>query len=178
MPNLHIFPHELACGEWRHFSWNFISCGFIAVIGTRFKEMLGRTACKHEVKHKSWKNATTVETENHQKIPIEMAFWVWWHLSGNFVFTEPERGGGNIEKNHYGNHRNIEKVIVAILNLAIVSWGDSTLEADNVNLEDRMTDGSDDNTNPPEPPECPKMRPTLNSNNRMWDSICNPGRAR
>jgi len=39
------------------------------------------------------KNATTVETENHQKIPSEMVFCVWWHLSGNFVFTEPGRAG-------------------------------------------------------------------------------------
>ena len=41
----------------------------------------------------SCKNATTVEIANHQKIPSEMAFCVWWHLSGNFVFTEPERAG-------------------------------------------------------------------------------------
>ena len=106
-----------------------------------------------------------------------------WHFACGGIFRETlflqnRRGQGvNIEQNHYGSYWNIEKVIVAILNLAIVSWGDSTLEADNVNFEDRMTDGSDDTPNSPETPECPKMRPTLNSNNRMWDSICNPGMA-
>ena len=63
---------------------------FFAVLGAGFKEMLGKTAYKHEVEHKSWKNAATGEIENHQKNPIEMAFWVWWHLSENFVFAEPE----------------------------------------------------------------------------------------
>jgi len=139
--------------------------------------MLGKTACKHEVEYESWENATTVEIANHQKIPSEMAFCVWWHLSGNFVLQNRRGQGENIEQNHYGSYWNIEKVIVAILNLAIVSWGDSTLEADNVNLEDRMTDGSDNTPNSPDPPECPKIRPTFNSNNRMWDPICNPGRA-
>ena len=56
--------------------------------------MLGKTACKHEVELESCKNATTVEIANHKTIPREMAFCVWWHLSGNFVFTEPERAGG------------------------------------------------------------------------------------
>ena len=37
-----------------------------------------------------------------------------------------------------------------------------------------MTDGTDETPNSPERPECPKMRPTFNSNNRMWDSLCNP----
>ena len=37
-----------------------------------------------------------------------------------------------------------------------------------------MTDGSDDDPNSPETPECPKIRPTLNSNNRMWDPTRNP----
>ena len=40
-----------------------------------------------------------------------------------------------------------------------------------------MTDGADDDPNSPETPEYPKMRPTFNSNNRMWDPICNPRRA-
>ena len=92
MPNHHIFPNELAGGAWRHFSWNFISYGFIAILGSRFKEMLGKTARKHEVEHKSWKNATTVEIANHQTIPNEMAFWVWRHLSGNFVFHRTREG--------------------------------------------------------------------------------------
>ena len=65
---------------------------FIAVIGTRFKEMLGKTACKHEVEHESWKNAATGEIENHQMIPREMVFWVWWHLSGNFVLLSTREG--------------------------------------------------------------------------------------
>jgi len=84
MPNSFIFPHDLAGGEWRHFFWNFISYGFIAIIGTRFKEMLGKTACKHEVEYESWENATTVEIANHQKISSEMAFWEWRHLSETF----------------------------------------------------------------------------------------------
>ena len=91
-----------------------------------------------------------------------MAFCVRWHLSGNFVLQNRRGQGENIEQNHYGSYWNIEKVIVAILNLAIVSWGDSTLEADNVNFEDRMTDGSDDTPNSSEPPECPKMETAEN----------------
>ena len=129
MPNSLIFPYELACGEWRHFSWNFISYGFIEVIGARFKEMLGKTACKHEVEYESWENAITVEIANHQKIPSEMAFCVWWHLSGNFVLQNRRGQGENIEQNHYGNHWNIEKVIVAILSFAIVSRRNSIFEA-------------------------------------------------
>jgi len=74
----------------------------------------------------------------------------------------------------YGNHWNIEKVIVAILSFAIVSQRNSIFEADDVNLEDRMTDGTDEDPKMPEPPECPKIRHTLNSNNRMWDPTSDP----
>ena len=106
-----------------------------------------------------------------------------WHFAWGGIFRETlflqnrEGQGENIEQNHYGSYWNIEKVIVTILSFAIVSRRNSIFEADDVNLEDRMTDGSDNTPNSPEPPECPKMRPTLNSNNRMWDPICNPRRA-
>ena len=89
-----------------------------------------------------------------------MAFW-----DVVATFLQNRRGQGeNIEQNHYGSYWNIEKVIVAILNLAIVSRRNSIFEADNVKLEDRMTDKSGDNPNSAEPPGCPKTRPTLNSN--------------
>jgi len=124
---------------------------------------------------------------NLEKMPpllkqrITRKFLVKWHSACGGIFRETlflqnRRGQGeNIEQNHYGSYWNIEKVIVTILNLVIVSRRNSIFEADNVNLEDRMTDGSDGDPNSPEPPECLKIRPTFNSNNRMWDPTCNPG---
>ena len=104
-----------------------------------------------------------------------MAFCVWWHLSGNFVLQNRRGQGENIEQNHYGSYWNIEKVIVAILSLAIVSRRDSIFEAVKVILRESNDRRIGQQPNSSEPPECPKMRPTLNSNNRMWDPTCNPG---
>ena len=40
------------------------------------------------------KNATTVEIANHQIFSSEMAFWMWRHLSENFVFYRTGEGRG------------------------------------------------------------------------------------